>query len=472
MTSKRDKLLEFYGGILTSLDFVVNEDGTIDYMPGDAVGEDGVTPMRVEAHIDGKRWVLPIREILDRSPWDTMVPMHPLSENVNNATTEVINTLQSAMNLRLNGVFGQVFLYLMDFAGSTERQNEAIPARAAKYRQLLPDAKPITVKHATAIADKAEGSLEHRWINLYLRRSAEVDGDKYMRGGIINFPFRDQLDGKEPKAFGVTFSKKDQGTFKALFDYILPDNREDATYSVGSSHPYAPSLDALLRAYHRVATRLNEVIDLHKKLIPGYKTLEFNLDWYPLLAECGSFSDVIPPLPGNIGAVKGAAGEVAPPAVKPNARAAAAQQRFHQPAPAGDTHNPHHTPAEQLPRDSSGPESGSLSQRLAQVRGGQSNSYARASGTGYGPQTMTDAYGQPVRGAYGQPVARDQDIPEWARKGETRMVVAGDTGAPERSEQGQWGSRQGQSMQGVYSGGPSLTERLAAARGNNGSRWP
>jgi hypothetical protein len=298
MTSKHDRLLELYTQILATVDIKpVDELGRLSYVdPGDP---NNITP----AAVKGKRLVLPTREAL-RAPdfWESHVAFHPLSENFLNGESPVLQKLKAMINLKLGAVTAELISWLVSFAADTDRQNSGnVPAGAAKYLKLVPNIKPVTAERFADIFKKSTGSNDKRFVNLYLKRGGDLLDSRYQWVCTATFPFRHELDGEEPKVFGVKISKKDQESLKALFDYILPDNSEIATYSAGSKIKSACKFDALLRAFANIAERLNEVIQLHKKIIPTYKDLKIDVDWLLSLPELDKLAEVVPALPFNEG---------------------------------------------------------------------------------------------------------------------------------------------------------------------------
>lgn len=303
MSHKHETLLELYTQVLATVDIKpVDELGKLSYI-SPAESNDAIPVAVTPAAVKGKRLVLPTREAL-RLPefWESHCAFHPLSENFLNGESPVLQKLKAMINLKLGAVTAELMSWLVSYAADPERQNTGtVSAGASKYLKLVPNIKPVTSERFTDIIKKSSGSNDKRFVNLYLRRGGDLLDSRYQWVCTATFPFRQELDGDEPKVFGVKISKKDQESLKALFDYILPDNDNIATYSAGSKIKSACKFDATLRAYANIAGRLNEVIALHKKIIPTYKDLKINLDWVPSLMELDKLADVIPALPMNEG---------------------------------------------------------------------------------------------------------------------------------------------------------------------------
>jgi hypothetical protein len=298
--SKQERLLIFYSQLLDAVDLKVDEDGGISYMPAGAVDKNNL-PMKVTAMIgDGKYWVLPTKPILASSPWDTHMAFHPLSENILNGESEVASKLKAVMNIKLNAVLGELLGQLTNFAAHPDAHGN-VPARASKFLKLVPEIKEKTAERMADMVERSTVSTDRRFVNLYVKRGGKILDSRFQHVGVVTFPFREELEGETPKAFNVTLSKKDQASFKALFDYIMPDSQEMETYSAGSRSHTASTFEAMCRAFIKVATQLNEITTLHKKMLPTYKDLMINLDWVDELSNIEKLADCIPPLPGNIG---------------------------------------------------------------------------------------------------------------------------------------------------------------------------
>lgn len=298
MASKQDRLLSFYRQVLASVDLPADEEGRIFYQ---AAGDEERTP----AAVDGKDWILPTREALGtRNIWEDHIAFHPLSENFLNGESPVLGKFKAAINLRLGAVAAELMGWLVKFAAEPELQASGnVSAKASKYLKLVPNIKKITSERFEEILDRSAGSSDRRFVNLYLKRGGDILDSRYQWACIATFPFRQELEGEQPKIFGVTISKKDQQSFKDLFDYMLPDNEDIATYSAGSMIKSACKFDATLRSFAKIAERLNEIIHIHKKVIPpvNAKNLLIDLEWMSELDSLDKLADVVPPLPGNEG---------------------------------------------------------------------------------------------------------------------------------------------------------------------------
>jgi hypothetical protein len=296
MSKKHEALLQIYTEVLASCDLIVDERGQVSYAPAG-------TEEPIPAAVAGKRLVLPTPEALnERGFWEDHTAFHPLSENFLHGESPVLAKLKAGMKIKLGGTIAELMGWLVKFAANPDQQaTGAVGAKASKYLKLVPNIKEITAERIEEIIERSSGSNDRLFVNLYLKRGGDILDSRYQWACIATFPFRQELDGAEPKVFGVKLSQKDQASFKALFDYILPENDRIETYSAGSKIKSACKFDACLRSFAKIAARLNEVIQTHRKIIPTYKDLTIKLDWFDKLGELDRLESVVPPLPENEG---------------------------------------------------------------------------------------------------------------------------------------------------------------------------
>lgn len=439
--SKFEELLTFYSQVLDSVDLKVDENGTITFAPPGAIDKNG-DPLVMDAVVEGKRWVLPTKELLRESPWDTRIAFHPLSENTLNGESAVIGKLKAAINVKLGAVIGELLGQLTRFAADPQSQG-TVSAKASKYLKLVPDLKAIGAEKMVQMVERSGLSADRRFVNVYLKKGGKVLDHKYQCAAIVRFPFREELNGETPKAFGVTLSKKDQASFKALFDYILPGNDDLSTYSVGSSSNTASKFDALMKGFANVAVQLNEVIAAHKKILPTYKDMSINLDWVETMGHLDKLADVIPPLPGNIGESgrdPRTEGGAAAQAMAPRARRLFEHQLPAKTRESTTVSVPVATerPIREMEVAVGAPakDEGELTfaERMARQRQQAQNPQG-----GYGNRVA------PVPGGYGtrQYQPADAGVPGWANSGSTTLVVAGQDPNDRRYQQqdSRWGGQ-------------------------------
>lgn len=463
MSSKHERLLTFYSQTLDAVDVKVNEDGALVYMPPDAVEKDG-SPMRTPARLDGKQWILPTKEVLNDSPWEDHIAFHPLSENILNGESTTLTNFKALANIKLNTIVANLMLHLTEFAANPAAHANA-PAKASKFLKLVPNINETTLKHMKELYKRSDASVDRRFISLYIKKGGRVSGNQYPWATIVSFPFRHELDGEQGKAFGVSFSKKDQASFKALFEYILPESDDLQSYSAGGTSHTAPKFESFLKAFVKVATQLNEIVTAHKKILPTYKNLLIDLEWVETLGEVDKLADVVPPLPGNVGDPARDSRAESGAKATPTHSTAKAQRVFSQPA------TPREAPAREVREEvrTEAPARAVAEERMEDVAGETfAQRMERQSRAGHMRENQS-RYGQRQEQAqstrYGarQYGPRKDEVPTWAEEqekgGTGSRVVAGHD--PKNQPQGpQYGSRQ--------QGGPvgSFSERMSG-RGSN-----
>jgi hypothetical protein len=255
------KMLDLYKSILKAAGYTVTEDNYISRVLPDGK----VTP----ATIKGKRMVLPTQEHLS-NPADKVV-FHPLSENVLRGESAVLEEFRRSMNIRLNVAIGLIAYQLLRIASST-----------AIHSQLSPDQQDFLskVKHAD------ERSLEDfrktmkamdltqtqkAFVGIYLKRGGIVNGKKYGRAGVVSFPLYEELTKGSHEVYGVKLRVKDIATFKALFEYMIPNIDKKEAHNRGSDSDVAPYLDSLMKAVMTIAAPINDLVELFRNQLDDPK---------------------------------------------------------------------------------------------------------------------------------------------------------------------------------------------------------
>lgn len=299
-----NKLTLLYKEILESLGVTIDEQGLTS-----RVNPDGSTPIMVER----RRLALPTTQILKTSPWDTVVPFHPLSENVMLGESPVLKNLKAMVNLKLTQTISLLFIELIQIAADTDSHTRL----TSKQKQLL---KEIDVDHKSV--DTAESIIsrvdmtKHRLVNVYLRRGGKLDGKTYQRVSTVSFPIFEHFEpmetevkdanGKSKKhyrIFDLDMRKRDKEAFVKFFQWLIPD-AQGTRYSTGSNSTVAPYFDALMRSYAKVTERLNEVAETFKKpLGDTFHEVHTPLHWLERFEDLNPYRyDVTTPLPFNDGA--------------------------------------------------------------------------------------------------------------------------------------------------------------------------
>lgn len=280
-----------YKGILTSLGYQVDEKGKIFMM---------VAEERFPATVNGVQQLLPTHDNLKNADFANTVFFHPLSENVLRGESAMINKLKSMVNFRLGSVIMLILENLISIAANPEYAKKLTPEQH-EVLSLVPDVNHKTVEAFEKVFDKINPTGEHRLVNVYLKRSGQLRGQKHSRVAVMAFPITDEFESGTGTIFGVTVNKKTKKAMQALFEYILPRSSGLEEYSFGSDSLQAVYFHALMKAYVRTASQLNKVTQMWKKHLTDYDDMHINLDFAPELDHLNKYKDLIPPQPGNIG---------------------------------------------------------------------------------------------------------------------------------------------------------------------------
>jgi hypothetical protein len=322
---------QLYKAITNSLGLIADENGLLSFP-----GKDGPTP----ALVDGVRLALPTPERLRSGAWSDLVAFHPLSEHTLRGESAVLKKVRTGVIFRLSAVLIELLQQLTVLGADSTRHSKLSPT-AAKLLAEIKDVDAKTVSDLKTIIEKnfESGGGAQKFLSIYMKRGATLNGQKYARAAVVSFPFLDALkETTDRVVYGVQLRKKDVQALINLFLYILPDADDLEAYSVGSRSTDAPYFDALMGTFHKVGHRLNEVIRIHKKQLENEMLLTTELDWYPALKDLSVYRDVIPPLAGNMGEHGGDDA----PNLQPMdpVRAVSAMERLADPAPTHSTSKP------------------------------------------------------------------------------------------------------------------------------------
>lgn len=253
--------------------------------------------------VNGKRMVLPHRELLRQGLPDEAIAFHPLSENVaRNAMSPMLKKLRLTANVRLTSVISILMIDLMEIAVDKNAHANLNPTQK-KFLQQVPDVDQKTVKAVQNVINKVDPSGPNRLVNIYLKRGGEIRGKKYMRTGIAAFPITKEFNNEEHEIFGVKMRKKDMQAIRNLFYYIVPGANDEMNYSAGNVSTTAPFFDALMGAFGNVAWQLNTITKRFKKVLQDTDSFMINLNWFSELPNLDSYKDLIPVMEGNDGEI-------------------------------------------------------------------------------------------------------------------------------------------------------------------------
>jgi hypothetical protein len=263
-------LIELYKSILKFTGVEVDKDGY-------AFAE--MENRREPILINGSRLALPTYEQLcDQNNKDKVI-FHPLSEVILHGKSEVIEKLNSLINIRLNYTFGVIAHSLLNLAASPEFHS-SLTSEQSELLYTIKEADETAVKNfVTMMVNGIKADAENVFVKIFLRRRANVRGKQFSRAGIVSFNMFEQLDTEETKILGVKLRKKDKETITALYKFMMPNIDIKETYNRGSDSMVAPFLDSLMQTAMAVASNLNDLLVNYKDHIDGAEKLMFDADW-------------------------------------------------------------------------------------------------------------------------------------------------------------------------------------------------
>lgn len=326
MSSKREKLLNFYTDVLATARHNVKDDGSVVFM----VGKDEVPAtvnFRVPEHeqVPGEptvitRNMVSVMEELLRNPRDTDVFFHPTSEQMTRGESEVFRYLKRAILLRLNTSVTQLGAALLGVQQDASLQHKMTMEQLDIIKDIADsDKSSVMAWTKLCVRPIKENPLKpSTWgLNIHIKRNGTYGGKPYRRVGIVTMPmFEEVLSGKQyESADGKNlFRVKDYSMFRQVIRTIFPEAgvRDSETLNTGYDGTFAPYFVCFMKTVKSVADRLNYVV---RTMEPAMK--EVGIDTSSLLVETPWFdyvsdegldilSDIsrsVPALIGNIGAV-------------------------------------------------------------------------------------------------------------------------------------------------------------------------
>lgn len=293
----RDKIIDYYKTLLSLGWLVADEDGQISVQLGDEL---------MPATINGKRMILPTREQMKNTNWDSRVGFHPLRESYNLGVSDVVAGLRDQFVQRLNTSISYLMKELISIAHDQEGQKN-LTTEQAQVLNALPKCDDRTVKDfASLMKNTKSRNNADQFINIHIRRGGVVKGVTFGRAGIVKFPIYDQLKASKEPVNGVKLSVKDREMLTKLYEFIFPEIATDPEFfSVGVSSRSAPFLEALVRSALGVADSLAEASQPYMDKVDLPQILYFNPalgDWKEIFDSkdmVEQLARTIPPLNAN-----------------------------------------------------------------------------------------------------------------------------------------------------------------------------
>lgn len=253
--------------------------------------------------INGQRLVLPTQKWLKKGFGEDFIPYHPMCEVMSReGTSPIVQLLQRQAKAVISYNMFSLLQGLMRVAVDKESHKD-LPLECTDFLKKLSNADKTTAD----LLDKLLGAAtkKNRLLTVYLKNGGKFDGKKVNRSAIIRFPIMEDLqaDQTNTNVLGVTIPKKQRPTLIALFKLVLPFGDNPEEYSFGTVARVAPYYTALLTAYHKVCTVLNQSINQYgeKLNIPVKEIPLYDLS---IIDEFPKIYNELPALNGNEGSTK------------------------------------------------------------------------------------------------------------------------------------------------------------------------
>lgn len=328
------KLIEAYRKALQSVNYFENDAHELEYRFTDGDGK----VVAVAATVESMPLLMPVSEVRTGNQLAERVLFHPLSEDVMNGESEVLQFLRRAMVVRFNATLCSMLIWMVETAINPKEAKRFGP-KQKEFFNILADASDKTL---TTL-----GKLVTVWLKrdtpytlskIYLRRTgATYMGKKMTRVAVVTFPFMEEehISTKDKKTYwcGVEISKKDLNMLRNLVEYVIPHAGEvSETYNAGSSDPHAPYFDCLIHSFAKLMEPLNHLIKLFGDKYDGKENGYCDVTWVEDFEPINQHRGQIPPAKYNMGVTLNSRPQ---PTVKPNPSAAAHEGMQPRPASTG-----------------------------------------------------------------------------------------------------------------------------------------
>ena len=289
------KLLQLYEALLQTAGFTVSEDGAVSTV---------LTGKEEPTLISGKRLVIPTRQQQMVGDFSNRVMFHPMAENIMKGETTAMSRFRTALNMRINLTVAALLGQLAHIASSTELQAKLDHSQTHYITGVdkSDDKTELNIVKIISNMDIADASTN--FVRLSIKRSAVLNGNKHIRGCIVDFPLLNELKAAlESGKYTVQHTKlrkQDVVNAIALLEAILPranETDEDA-YSVGVNTTTAPTVEALMLSVYKLVKDLNKVVSLFfEKGTDEYNAFHFRTDWYKHIKNASDYAVEIRTIP-------------------------------------------------------------------------------------------------------------------------------------------------------------------------------
>lgn len=244
------ELREIYKAVLAYVGVSVDEDD-LCY----------ITESKSPVIIKDRRLVLPTKRHTNGYDGTTKVLFHPLSQDIQAAETEVIKRYNRLINIRLNRSIVAVAEMLMMLVENIDLHPQLSPEQGELLRSVVSIPKDARVDFVSLMHKECKQSIEAALVNSYALRGRSLNGNRFVRIGVIRFPLLEKLLDPNEKFSG--HSKEKRESYIRLFKFMFPDCDVAESWNYGSNCRLSPSMHAIMRATGNVAGRLNELLRLY-----------------------------------------------------------------------------------------------------------------------------------------------------------------------------------------------------------------
>lgn len=290
------KIIDLYKEILSAGCLYADKEGMIS-----AKFEGSTSPYL----IDGKRAVLPTKEHLQNSDWSNRIVFHPLCEYTLRGESKVLERFRNNINLRLNLTLGKIADGLLKIVVNQGLHKQLSPDQSVLLSAVKNADEKTYAAFASLIKDMGISNKAKSFVHLYLKKGGVVDGKKYSRAAIVNFPLHEELLKNTKQVFGVTIaSAKHRESIKQLLEFILPGIDKPHYFDRGSESMIAPFLDCLMQGVLGIASRINDILDEYGQFIDNADELRYTDGWvetFENLEQLRNEIRMIPMQAGNEG---------------------------------------------------------------------------------------------------------------------------------------------------------------------------
>ena len=289
------KLLQLYEAILQTAGFSVAKDGAVSTVLGGA---------EEPTLINGKRLVIPTRQQQQIGDFSNRVMFHPLAENIMKGETVALSRLRTALNMRINLTVAGLLGQLAHIAASNELQAKLDHSQTHYITGVdTADAKTETnIVKLIGNMDITDASAN--FVRLSIKRSAILNGNKHIRGCIVDFPMltqlKEALETAKYTVAGTKLRKNDVINAIALLEAILPraNETDEDSYSVGVNSTTAPTIEALMLSVYKIVKDLNKAVSsFFEKGTDEYNAFHFRTDWYKPIKNAADYAVEIRTIP-------------------------------------------------------------------------------------------------------------------------------------------------------------------------------